>query len=1408
MIKSSITYHLFRICIVGIIILLTSISLYSQDTQTKKEIDQAIENVMNGNYEQAIPVLKKNADVKTYDELTKLQINVYLNLCFMALKDNALNVEVVNNLTDSYLGKNDISKSDNSKREDELSSLMITSVINGGIGNNKNMVSYLSIIKRVYENENLNTDDGMYSEVLRLLTRGYFNLNEYSSAIEAGQIALKSNFNLFGEKNNSYLEILDLLYLASNRINEKEKSFEYLQKEVEIGREVWGEKNPEYLIRLGDLAAAYSNRGNFQKALEINQIIVQTQLKELGENHPDYIKSLNRLALAYSNNGDDQKSLEICLKAVDISSKFLGEKDKIYLNCLNNLSSIYLNIGSYKKALETNLKVLELSRIVLGEKHPDYIKRLGSLALVYSKTGDYKKALQLNLTVAELLKETLGEKSPDYLTCLSNLAVVYSKLGDYKKALKIDIEVAEVRKEIFGEKDPDYLTSLANIATVYSLLGNYTMALEVAQKETELIKEVLGEKHPAYITSLSNLSNIYASAGDYKKALEISIEASVIGKENFGITHPTYLNSLINLAGRYSQIGDYYKALGIYTDAEKLFLQIFGDKNPNYFNLLVGLSSLYLKLGDYEKALTIKREVTASRKEVLGDLHPDYITSLASQVSVYLLQGEYLPALEIGSQALRLYKQVLGEIHPDYLTCLTNLALTYYYLGDYQNALKIDNEVFELQKKVLGEKHPFCLVTMSNLSLVYSQIGKNQQALEMCQKSIEIGKEVLGERHPEYLKSLATLASIYYNLGEYKNAVETNLKVVNIRKEILGEKHPDYLGSLGNLASGYSRLGDYSKAFKINREVTNSFKEVLGESNPNYKTGLINLAVSEYNISLTDSALYHYNQMVKLTLKKVVQYFSLMTEFQRENYWKQSSNYLGRFPMFLVSTKNTHPEAVCDAYNIALFTKGLLLNTTIDFEKLITEKGTSDAIAKFDELELLRLQIQRLQEKPIAERYLNIDSLENIAQQKETELVKLSKEYGDYTRNLKITWKDVQSKLNKNEVAIEFVEYPTLSDTVKYAALVLEKDWEYPKMIYLFQKDELNNLVNQSADRIYSNSYVGQQIKKLIWEPLEDFVSRGDKVYFSPSGLLHQIAIENLPANDSMTLEEYYPMYRLSSTKELVINKPKEDNKSSALYGGLYYDIDDSIMLAQSRMFDQTNTSAYAMRGYNQDSTLRQGWNYLEGTLTEVDQIGDMMTSGGYRVVKYTGIDGNEESFKALSGRNTGIIHIATHGFFLPIEDTRRNEFMQARLGDQARGSILSDPMQRSGLMLAGGNKAWQGEEIPTDIEDGVMTAKEISHLDLRGTDLVVLSACETGLGEVSSEGVFGLQRSFKQAGAQSLVMTLWEVNDQATDYFMTEFYKSYLAGKGKRESFLEAKKSCREKFPEPQYWGGFVLLD
>ena len=314
---------------------------------------------------------------------------------------------------------------------------------------------------------------------------------------------------------------------------------------------------------------------------------------------------------------------------------------------------------------------------------------------------------------------------------------------------------------------------------------------------------------------------------------------------------------------------------------------------------------------------------------------------------------------------------------------------------------------------------------------------------------------------------------------------------------------------------------------------------------------------------------------------------------------------------------------------------------------------------------------------------------------------------------------------------------------------------------------------------------------------------RGIKtIYYSPIGQLYSISFNALSHN-SVSLSEKYNLHLLSSTSEVVKFKNKNDSRISEalLYGGISYDNTAGDMIAQAKQYN--NTRIYT-RSIENDST-RSGWSYLEGTEREALNIKPILDRAGISTRLLSKNEANEESFKALDNESPSLLHIATHGFFLsdPVQ-IELNPFMQA---NQKKGA--SNLLMRSGLLFAGANKAWLGDEVVDGIEDGILTAEEISKLNLSKTQMVVLSACETGLGEiVSTEGVFGLQRAFKLAGVQTLIMSLWKVPDTATSKLMINFYNNWIGGMEKHKAFQKAQQDIKKEYSSPYYWAGFVMLD
>ena len=938
--------------------------------------------------------------------------------------------------------------------------------------------------------------------------------------------------------------------------------------------------------------------------------------------------------------------------------------------------------------------------------------------------------------------------------------------GRYELAIKYLESCEKITSQDTTKETRVYVvSSQIGIARSYFQLGNYTKAIEVGTKALNICKLIQDETHPNYVIVLSNLANYYSSMGDNIKAIEVGSESLNIVKRTVGETHPDYALSLNNLAGFYFGIGDYTKAIKLGELALGIGGKVFGESHSDYAILLSNLANYYSSVGDFNKAIEKGTLAVDIHKQVQGESHPDYATSLGCLAQYYFDLGDYAKAVELGTQAMEIRKRVLGETHPDYAISLNDIALCYFNLGDYSKAIELCTQAMDIQKEMLGASHHSYAQSLSNLANYYLDIGDYTKAVELGIQALTIRKQVLGENHPAYSESLSNLASYFFDFGFYSKAIELDTQAMEIRKRVLGESHPNYASSLGNLAADNYLNGNYGDAYQLLLNSVRDKKEI------------------------------------------VLSQFKGLPNRTRESFWNKNKNEFTYLPS--ICLKAGDMESNGEVYdNSALFAKGLLLNAETSLRDLILESGDSAAVKQFDAMQMIRMTLNKQYEKPIADRKLNCDSLERVADQMERELMNSSKAFGDFTRNLTVTWKDVQKGLGDDDVAIEFLASPVLGgDSILYVALTLKKGYDKPKMITLFEERDLR-MVRESK------WYTTPALCELVWGPLSDELKGVKNVYFSPSGALYNIGIEQLPCSATENIGERYNMFRLSSTRELALRHDKPSKKSSALYGGLQYYVPPTELLAYNQK-----------KGYSRSSSSRDVFEPLPETKIEVENISALLKRQNYDAPAiYAGDEGTEESFKALSGKRTRIIHLATHGCYItPDEaDRQRKSDMWQRLAilrvgnDNALGSEEDEALTRSYLAMSGGKMCWTSDTIPEGLDDGLLTAQEISRLDLRGCDLAVLSACETGLGDISSEGVMGLQRGFKKAGVQSIVMSLWKVADRPTQEFMTEFYRHLTAGEGKRASFLAAQRFLKEKYPtnlpnddgRPPYWASFIILD
>ena len=1067
----------------------------------------------------------------------------------------------------------------------------------------------------------------------------------------------------------------------------------------------------------------------------------------------------------------DEENLEDAIKLFSEAANLTKEVENginfYYATAMENIGIVYYYTNDYINALNYFLQTIGIWKEIYGEDNLDYSASLNNIGVLYSKIGDFQNALKFSLESMEIDKRLLGEEHQDYANTLSNIGNYYRQAGDYDNALKYNLKALKIKGKVLGEEHPSYALSLSNIAAVYNSIGDWQNAIKYNMQALEIRGKVLGKEHPNYAMSLSNLASVLDKAGDYSKALKYNLQALKIRKDALGEEHPSYAISLNNLASVYENIGDYRNALIYSTMAAEIQERIIGAEHPDYASTISNIGHIYLKMRDYQNALKYHLQALEIREKVLGTGHPDYTISINNLSVLYNDMGDYKNALKYGYLALKMQKENNGEEHPYYATTLNNIGHTYFEMKNYENALKYQIQAMEIRKKIYGEKNPEYAISASNIGSTYTQMGDYENAMKYGRLAVDIQKEILGENHPYYAISMNNLGMLYLKIGDYTNALKYCSRASEILKENFGNNNLEYAEFLNAKSGIFFKMGYIEEAIKTNR---------------------IAFYIQKNNL---------------------IRNFSFMTSKEREYYWNINNEYFHNNARY--SSHNTNDTIASKvSYNSELVTKGLLLASEISLTNTIMESGDTALISEYETMKIMQMQLNKELERPIAERFYNCDSLENEIKKTERHIMEASKEFGDITHFIKIDWNDVQRALKTNDVAIEFANF-TENDTTKYIALVLTKKMEAPACVPLFNQYEITNILrgttttkenvqngqdNRGSTLLSAKRqgiYESTNLYNALWKPLEKYFTENARIYFAPSGELHQIAVEYAPVDQYMTISDKYEIYRMSSTRFLAMEYMPKPMKNSVLYGGIFYDSDTTTMKQESDRYSTRSVSISSFSDLNKEEN-HGSLNYLPGTKTEVENIYVKLKKKKVKTTVYEGSAANEESFKALSGKDIEMLHVATHGFFLPTDEKLT--------GDQS--------LIQSGLLFSGANYAWQNQPVPEGIEDGVLTAKEISFMDLRKTDLVVLSACQTALGEITGEGVFGLQRGFKKAGARTIIMSLWPVDDNATLLMMTEFYTNLAKGMSKREAFIAAQNKVKTSagFENPRFWAAFIMLD
>jgi len=994
----------------------------------------------------------------------------------------------------------------------------------------------------------------------------------------------------------------------------------------------------------------------------------------------------------------------------------------------------------------------------------------------------------------------------------------------YDQAMEVNIEAEKLALEQLGLETVAYGSTCFNHGRILHVKRDYESVEEWYLKSLEIHEKAAGKMHAAYALSLYGLANLYQDMGSFQKALPLQLESKRIREKLFGRESLDYLRSLNNLANLYTKTSQFEASEAAQLEAISLWEQLEGKKSSNYCGGLINLGMLYRVIGLYEKAELLYLEAKDIFENRIQDRKHAYYTNCLNNLgNLYYSMQEYAKAEQIYLEVLQIREQLIGKEDPRYTLSLSNLGNLYFAMGNYEKAEPLYISVKAGWEKAFGKNNYYYAVSLNNLAGLYLATGAYGKAKTFYEESLALNAEALGKDDPDYADGLNNLAILYLNSGEYEKAEELHYEALGIKEKKLGKNHSKYAESLQNLANLYHKMQAFAKSADLYQQALSIYQEALGMENPDYSKTLNGLALVYWQMENYTAARTHFEQLAHLNQSLAMQSQYYLSELELNAYLHKFSASQEQLFSFAESLTLQAPALASEfskvVYDNSLFYKGFLLNASSQ----VKSRALSDPLAREQLYQLKSIGYRLASEysKPIDGRdSIMVWELEEKANVVEKELIRTVAGYGEGMRQVK--WEEVQSQLGIEEAAIEFVRYqkydPEAIHQSIYAALVLKPGSPAPQFIPLTTEAELTKMIPQPKGRPVeevNELYAQRSLYEHIWQPIEQALKGVKTVYFAPAGQLHRLSLGATRISETEMLADRYQLVRLGSTRQLLnlkdVLQAENEKTDAALFGGIQYEMDSTAAVEASAQWSSGALSSRSTsRGLSfaiSDTTLRtENWNYLQWTEIEVDAIGILLEDAKVKTTIEKGYAATEEAFKAMgrSGKSPNILHLSTHGFFFP--DPSEEKQKEGKTAFQSS----DHPMIRSGLILAGGNYAWQnGYALQPEMEDGVLTAFEISQMDLSNTELVVLSACETGLGDIKgNEGVYGLQRAFKIAGARHLIMSLWQVPDFQTQELMTTFYLNWLEEKMSiPDAFRAAQAAIRVKYPEPFYWAGFVLV-
>lgn len=1123
-------------------------------------------------------------------------------------------------------------------------------------------------------------------------------------------------------------------------------------------------------------------------------------------------------------------------------------KDLDYSRTLNNLKikhegSHYLGISIYEKYLKQlqldnnssrylNTK-LEYEKIINKTYKPTSIYKARLRAIEFDARLDKAKIKNLETDANNLLTSNSALRSTtvsvDILQFLYSLSI-YKK--DYVTAEKYLQEIISIKNDLFGNEAPE--THLANLHLANYYL-DYTNKIPEADRIYEdsyvqVIAKEIGPWHKDHLDILNHLATLYELTDKYSQAAAVLEKAAYVAASKYDKGDYQYAAELTNIARLQIKLGLYeqaeqnlntsLKVLDDYRkdDSKKIYLvqaietqaNLFGIKGMfdeaedaldrssriisrareniglDELNTARELSSLFIQLGRYTVTEDILTELIAESEKLYGDKSIRLIDPLIDMGRLSLAKGDYTEAERIAQRVNKIATDVYGENSTKTAPTQKLLADIDYAIGDYDNAETMLNKALMNQEKQFGRNHIEVAKSLSQLALTKFHKGAKPAEVEkLLTEAQQIIATRLGKENPQYADILKNVATLKISEKKYPDAFSVLTEAEIIWRSKTGTKTNINLAAIYTLTGDvFFQVKNYPKSEEFYNSARKIYEDYFNRNHPEYvkilsKQARVYYMQKNYKRAKSniEEALNNYDVFIKT-------YFPALSEREKAKYWNTMKSDFEFYNTLAFSQLEDFRDLSGKVYDYQLLTKALLLSSSIKIRERIlnsTDETLKASYTLWVEKKEFLTNALSMSTQQLAANGIDVNQLSAEVERLEKEISEKSELFSQSFENRKIRYTDVQKSLGKNEVAIEMVRYrhfdQNFTDSIVYVALYVKSDNARPKAIILPEGHRMESRYFNYYRNAISTKSDDRFSYKVFWEPIQQGIGTAATIYLSADGVYNQINLEAIPTPDGKYIIDNTNIVLVSNTKDLYLRKVKSKGAPAS---------NTATMFGNPTFYITSTNKSYPQ---------------LPGTEKEVDELQTLLKTKGWTTSEYLEAQASEEKVKILSSPK--IFHIATHGFYTP--SAKPDETAELT---ESEAAINENPLLKTGLLLTGGGDVLNKTKYNYNIESGILTAYEAMNLNLDQTDLVVLSACETGLGQIENgEGVYGLQRAFFVAGAKVLIMSMFKVDDEATQKLIINFYRKWLNSNNLRQSFVEAKKELRVEYPEPYYWGAFMMI-